>query len=323
MRTPTRRRLLQITAALAGLGVGPALPEPLRYRWTGSALGAAAALDLYHTDRAQAERLVARVAAEVDRLEAVFSLQRETSALSRLNRDGRLAHPPLELVTVLETAAMLSHLSGGAFDVTVQPLWRLHAAAASRGAVPDRRAIEAALARVGWRRVEPERREIAFRRPGMAATLNGIAQGYITDRVTELLRDAGVEDVLVDLGEMRAAGTPSPGLGWRVGTPMGQVPLADRALSVSSAGPADCCLPTGSPNLISPATGLALRDGRTTVVTAPSAVLADAASTALAASVASDLAALEARLAAIGVTALHPAARPHALAGQPRGSTLV
>jgi hypothetical protein len=104
---------------------------------------------------------------------------------------------------------------------------------------------------------------------------------------------------------------------------MGRVPLADRALSVSSAGPADCCLSSGSPNLISPVSGLALRDGRATVVTAPSAVLADAASTALAASAASDVAALEARLAAIGVATLHAAARPHALAWQPRASTLV
>jgi hypothetical protein len=67
MRTPTRRRLLQITAALAGLGIGPGLPKPLHWRWTGSALGAAAALDLYHKDRARAERLIAWVVSEPGR----------------------------------------------------------------------------------------------------------------------------------------------------------------------------------------------------------------------------------------------------------------
>ena len=90
--------------AIGGLGAGPAIPERLHHRWTGSALGAAAALDLRHTDRARAERLVAQVVTEVDRLEGVFSLQRATSALSLLNRDGRLPRPPLELVAVLESA---------------------------------------------------------------------------------------------------------------------------------------------------------------------------------------------------------------------------
>ncbi|MFO1048476.1 MAG: FAD:protein FMN transferase [Geminicoccaceae bacterium] len=301
MRTPTRRRLLQVSAGLASLGVGPAVPGRLRYRWTGSALGAAASLDLYHDDRAEAARLVARMVAEVDRLEAIFSLQRTTSALARLNRDGRLVQPPVELVAVLETAASFSAVSDGAFDVTVQPLWRLLAAAGAQGSVPDGRAVAGALARVGWRRLDVGRRSIGFARPGMAATLNGIAQGYITDRIAGLLRDAGLEDALVELGETRAMGRP-PESAWRVVTPVGPVALAERALAVSSARPADCGLAGSSPNLISARTGLPVLDGRTVVVGAPSAMLADAASTALAASERAAMGHLAARLAPLGIT---------------------
>ena len=304
MRIPTRRRFLQITAGLAVLGAGPAIPERLHHRWTGSALGAAAALDLRHTDRARAERLVAQVVAEVDRLESIFSLQRATSALSLLNRDGRLSRPPLELVAVLEAALLFSDLSGGAFDVTIQPLWRLFADAASEGAVPDRGAVARSLALVGWRGLELDRASLGFRRACMAATLNAIAQGYITDRVTDLLRDAGVDDVLVDLGELRAAGAPSRNRPWRVATPAGELMLVDRALAVSSAGAADCCVAGGSPNLISPLTGLPRMDGRSVAVTAPSAMLADAASTALAASDPAALDPLAARLAPLGVMVL-------------------
>ena len=307
MRTPTRRRFLQITAGLAVLGAGPVIPERLHHRWTGSALGATAALDLRHTDRALAERLVARVVAEIDRLEAIFSLQRATSALSLLNQDGRLPRPPLELVAVLETALLFSDLSGGAFDVTIQPLWRLFADAAAKGAVPDRGAVAGSLALVGWRGLELDRASLGFRRAGMAATLNGIAQGYITDRVTDLLRDAGVDDVLVDLGELRAASAPPRGSPWRVATPTGELMLADRALAVSSARASDCCLAGGSPNLISPLTGMPLLDGRSVAVTAPSAMLADAASTALAVSDPGVLDPLAARLAPLGVTVLSAA----------------
>ena len=301
MRSPTRRRLLQITAGLAALGAGPAIPRHLHHRWTGSALGAGATLDLYHTDRVRASRLVTQVVAEVDRLESIFSLQRQTSSLSRLNRDGRLTRPPLELVTVLEAAAMFSGLSGGAFDVTVQPLWRLFADAAAPGATPCDRAIADALALVGWRRVGLDRASLGFGRTGMAATLNGIAQGYITDRITDLLRDAGVADVLVDLGELRAMGTPPRGRFWHVATAMGEVRLGSGGLAVSAAQTADCCLAAGSPNLLSPLTGRPVLDGRIVVVMAPSALLADAASTALAASEPTAIGPLTARLAPLGI----------------------
>ncbi|HMU50639.1 MAG TPA: FAD:protein FMN transferase [Geminicoccaceae bacterium] len=298
--------MLQITAGLTALGAGPAVPEARHFRWTGSALGAVASLDLRHTDRRRALRLVELMVAEIARLEAIFSLQRADSALSRLNLNGRIAGPPFELVVVLEAANTFSRLSEGAFDVTVQPLWRLHADAAMRGSVPDHRAVERVLGRVGWQRIDIERRSIAFQREGMAATLNGIAQGYITDRVTDLLRDSGVDDVLVDLGEPRASGSPPTGHPWRVRTAIGQVLLADEALAVSCAQSADCCLRGGSPNVISPLSGLPVLDGRCVAVRARSAMLADAASTALAASSPPDADALSSRLASLGVNVVAP-----------------
>jgi len=51
----------------------------------------------------------------------------------------------------------------------------------------------------------------------MAATLNGIGQGYITDRVVELLRAEGVENALAGIGETRAVGTHPAGRPWCVG----------------------------------------------------------------------------------------------------------
>ena len=40
----------------------------------------------------------------------------------------------------------------------------------------------------------------------MGLTLNGIAQGYATDRVVAILRAEGIERSLVDMGESRASG---------------------------------------------------------------------------------------------------------------------
>src|SRR6185437_4808701 len=201
-----RRRFIAMSAAAAGLPVLPivarAAPPPLLRVWTGAALGANATLQIHHPDPATADILIARALAEVQRLERVLSLYDEHSALCRLNRVGSLDDPPLDLVRVLAEAERYHAVTSGAFDVTVQPLWDLYAAHFSRRdpdpAGPSSSAVAAALARVGQAALEVAPGRVAFARPGMAVTLNGIGQGYITDRVVDLLHAGGVEHALVD-----------------------------------------------------------------------------------------------------------------------------
>lgn len=244
----SRRRFLAVTAAAGGTAVlrtGRAAAAPALHVWNGTALGARASLRLYHTDEGQAQRLIAACRAEIERLERVFSLYRPDSAVSRLNAAGRLDAPPLDLVRLLDEARGISVLTGGVFDVTVQPIWRLFAAhfaepgAAATG--PHEDAVREVLARVGYRHVEIGSDSIRFGRAGMAVTLNGIAQGYITDRVAELLRREGLENVLVDMGEGRALGSHPGGRPWVAaledpvagGTYL-RLPLVNRALATSA-----------------------------------------------------------------------------------------
>ena len=297
--TPTRRRFIAIAAAAAGLplvATGARAETAHLHRWTGIALGAAAEIVLHDTDTARAHGLIARCVAEIDRLEDVFSLYRTESAVSRLNREGRLAAPPLELVALLAEARVFSERTEGAFDATVQPLWRLYAAHFARPGADPRGPAAADLARtqalVDYRAVEIEPSTVRFARPGMAVTLNGIAQGYITDRVAVLLQDAGMGDVLLDIGEVRALGRHPAGRPWRVGLRHAAEPetvartlaLADRAVATS----ADIASPFDASgrhhHLFDPATGRpAPTTGQVSVI-APRATVADALSTALAVS---------------------------------------
>ena len=293
--TPSRRRFLGISAAAAGLALLPFAPgagraeAPALRVWRGSALGADACIQLHHPE---AERLIGLCLEEIQRLEAVFSLYRPDSALSRLNRAGELADPPFDLVRLLSESAGFSALTDGAFDPTVQPLWTLYAGHfAIPGADPEgppEGAVREALARVGWRGVVVEADRIAFARPGMALTLNGIAQGYITDRVIELLRRHGVERVLADLGETRALGRHPDGTPWRVGledpgrrgTTSRTLYLEDRALSTSG-GYGTLFEPSGRFNhLFDPTSGRCAERWPAVSVVAASATVADALSTA-------------------------------------------
>ena len=296
---PTRRRFVTIAAAAAGLpfaAIRAGAETSHLHRWSGIALGAAAEIVLYDPAAARARWLIARCIAEIDRLEDVFSLYRPESAICRLNRDGRLTAPPLELVDLLAEARSFSERTEGAFDVTVQPLWRLYAAHFARSDTDPRGPGEAAHARaqalVDYRAVEIEPAEVRFARPGMAVTLNGIAQGYITDRVAELLKDAGMGDVLLDIGEVRALGRHPDGRPWHVGIRRAAVPetvvrtvtLSDRAVA-TSAGIASPFDESGRHHhLFDPATGRPAQVTGQVSVIAPRATMADALSTALAVS---------------------------------------
>ena len=296
---PSRRRFLAIAAAAAGLpftAIRAGAESAHLHRWSGIALGAAAEIVLYDPDATRARRLIARCVEEIDRLEDVFSLYRPESAISRLNRDGRLAAPPLELVALLAEARSFSERTEGAFDVTVQPLWRLYAVHfAHPGADPSgpgEAARAEAQALVDYRAVQVEPSEVRLARPGMAITLNGIAQGYITDRVATLLQDAGMTDVLLDIGEVRALGRHPDGRPWHVGLRHAAVPetvartvtLTDRAVA-TSAGIASPFEPSGRHHhLFDPATGRPAPGAGQVSVIASRATMADALSTALAVS---------------------------------------
>ncbi|MBY0576983.1 MAG: FAD:protein FMN transferase [Gallionellaceae bacterium] len=220
-----RRRFITFMAVAAGLPllsrVGGAQANPVR--WDGTALGAPASIQLYHTDEAQARAAIAAGLDELKRLEAIFSVYRADSSISMLNRTGVLENAPQDFIAMLTRALSLAKISDGVYDPTVQPLWQTYfrhfTASNPDPAGPSPRDIAAALELMDWRAVEVDagRNRVSFARPGMGLTLNSGAQGYITDRVTDVLRVHGFDRMLVDMGEPRALSAKPDGSAWRVG----------------------------------------------------------------------------------------------------------
>ena len=220
----SRRRFITFVAAAAGLPlllkVGGAQARPAR--WDGTALGAPASIQLYHTNEAQAQAAIAAGLGELKRLEAIFSMYLADSSISRLNRDGVLENAPSDFIAMLTRALSLAKISDGVYDPTVQPLWQTYFRHFTAGnpdpAGPAQRDIDAALALVDWRGVEIDaaNNRVSFARPGMGLTLNSGAQGYITDRVADVLRAHGFDRMLVDMGEPRALSAKPDGSAWRI-----------------------------------------------------------------------------------------------------------
>ncbi|WP_170763591.1 FAD:protein FMN transferase [Ruegeria lacuscaerulensis] len=272
----SRRRFLTMSAACAAFPAG-ASPAPVAH-WRGVALGAAASLRLEGLTDAQAAPIIAAVEAEVNRLENIFSLYRPQSELSRLNRDGHLSAPSPELLNVLSLCTALHKASGGAFDPTIQPVW----SALAIGATPAE--LRTAEGTVSWSRVTVLTGEIRLPQPGKSAlTLNGIAQGAITDRISALLASHGLRDVLVNMGEIAARGRRSDGQDWRVGLAgaAGKVhktiELRDRAVATSASN--SVMLTDEQGHILNPKGDN--RQELVVSVSAPSAAIADGLSTAL------------------------------------------
>lgn len=292
----TRRRFIGITAAVSAAALmprtfGQTAPQPVI--WQGTALGAAAELRLYHPDRSHAQNLINQALAETERLEKIFSLYRDDSELSRLNRQSSLKHPSADLLALLTQAQRIHRLTQGAFDPTVQVLWQRYAE--HFAAHPDANtapALQAALQRVGLHHLHLSAQTIAFTRPHMALTLNGIAQGYITDRITHILQRGGLNHALVNMGEIRHLDPQGrhPETA-KIQNPRGQgtltgqhIPLNNQALATSGGYGTLFDHQGRFTHLIDPRTGNSSPRYQSVSVLAATAATADALSTAFAVS---------------------------------------
>lgn len=282
MSVLSRRRFLAISAASAAM---PSLSAASQAdaRWAGTALGARASMRFAGLDQPEADPIIATVEAELNRLELIFSLYRPESELCRLNRDGVLRHPSPELLNVLSLCAALNDASDGAFDPTVQPLW-LALAQGATGAE-----LDIARSKLGWHHVRFDAGAVRFAPgapEGMGLTLNGIAQGAVTDRISSLLRSHGLRNVLVDMGEIAALGRRADGAPWRAGIAdsrgrvVQHVTLSDRAVATSAPSASLLNVETRQGHILDPRNS-DLPTRALVSVAADSAVVADGLSTAL------------------------------------------
>ncbi len=283
---PTRRRVITIFAAAAAGAMtgGPARPDEADYAWHGVAMGADATILFSGVEPETARSAIAAAAAEIDRLEGALSLFRDDSELRRLNREKVLHSPSGDMRRALALALNIADRSGGLFDPTVQALWEAHvdwfAAAPDAGLPPDE-VIARARAAVDWRRILLEPDTI---RTGedQRLTLNGLGQGYVTDRVADLLYSQGLRHIFVDLGEQRALGPRQGGAPWLVAR-ANAAPIALTSGALATSEGAGCVLGASGAahHLFDPRSGRSASHWKKITVHHRSAAVADALSTAL------------------------------------------
>lgn len=290
-----------LSAAIGALsGMGKAQPAPRTlHRGSAQVFGADLSVTVLCADETRAQVAIAAALCAAISVERMVTLADAGSAVRRLNRDGMLAQPDPQLLALLSQACALSQLTGGAFDVTVQPVLHAYSEAMQWGALPERGAIAAACALVGWRKLAFNREQARFLQSGMALTLDGLAQGYAADLALSVLRRHGIHDALVDTAGVAASG--DGGLRWMTGLPqlhcmaLGAVPLRGRCMATSIGSS------PGPRGIVDPASGDMVDELECVAVLAPLGLLADGLATAFMVMGAKQAHALAARLPGIDV----------------------
>jgi len=178
------------------------------------------------------DALKAETAAILATVDEQLSTYRNDSAVSTFNRApaGSCQAMPAALLTLVRTGEVLARESGGAFDLTLEPLLNLwgFGPQAQGDQVPSAQQLAEARQRSGQQHLRIEGQQLC-KDVDLQLDFNAIAAGYTVDRIIARLGELGVSSALVEVtGELKAVGKKPEGQPWRIAI---EAPLDDRRVA--------------------------------------------------------------------------------------------
>jgi thiamine biosynthesis lipoprotein len=185
-------------------------------------LGTFVTITAYGPDAASLNAAVSAAFDEFRSVDAIMSIHRPDSELSRLNARATNQTVVLspELCTAISAALGIARETKGAFDITVRPvadLWGFIWKQEYR--FPTTAELDAVRQRVGFELIDLDETNctVSFRRAGVSLDLGGIGKGYAVDRAIERLQLLGVTNAMVIAGgDLRVIGKPPGHDAWTV-----------------------------------------------------------------------------------------------------------
>lgn len=174
-------------------------------------------------DSNTAKKCIEAAFVEIKKVEKLMNYHKSDSEISELNRDGFRQAVKVSKSTyeTIEKSIKFSKLSGGAFDVTVGPLVDLWHSAEEANSIPTDAELQQARSKVGYDKLilDANEESIRFAAEGMKVDLGGIAKGYAIDEAVKAMQKGGAVGGMVDIGgEVRCFGSPPAGQNiWRIG----------------------------------------------------------------------------------------------------------
>ncbi len=176
-------------------------------------------LEVTSTDPAAA----AIVYQEFKRLDKIFNLYDPNSEISRLNKTyNQPFDASEELIEILSLSRQVYDLSKGAFDVTHGALYKFWKELIGKKEVKNFPTPEAVarireLGGIEGIEIDSQNQTVIIKKKGLIIDLSAIAKGYIVDKAIAKLKQAGIENALINAGgDIYCLGTQL-GKPWKIG----------------------------------------------------------------------------------------------------------
>jgi thiamine biosynthesis lipoprotein len=190
--------------------------KPVFSNFSGFAQGTTYSIVFENEENISPEELKLKVEKILHEFDMSLSIYQDSSIISRINRNEEVV-PDSFFTEVFTKSAIVSEMTGGAFDITVGPLVK------AWGFGPDAHKIfteskrDSLMKLVGMSKVSLNNGRLIKSDPGICLDVNAIAQGYSVDVICRFFDKLGIRNYLVEIGgEVRAKGKKAGSL-WRIG----------------------------------------------------------------------------------------------------------
>lgn len=166
---------------------------------------------------ANSKYAVEQAVSEIERLDALLSTGKGKSEVTQLNKKKESVLSE-DYEYLLKRSMELYESTQGLFDITIYPLMRAWGFTNQEYRVPEQEEIDALLEHVDASKLYYEESIGMLQLPQeVEIDFGGIAKGYTSMCVTQLMREAGVESGIVNLGgNVQTIGKKTDGSNWKI-----------------------------------------------------------------------------------------------------------
>ena len=217
----------------------------------------------------------------------------ENSDVAKINNAlGKAVVVKKDTYQVLQKAVQFSHLTQGAFDITIWPLMRLWKEGQENNQIPTQERIKEVLKAIGSPNIELlANNQVKLPNPQTKIDLGGIAAGFALDQAAHIFRKHGIQNFYIDIGgDIYAGGKNCAGRPWRIGirSPQDKSKMIDIVLvsnaSITTSGNYEKNFHIQGEqwsHIMDPRTGYPQKEVISATVIAPTGIEADAFATAV------------------------------------------
>ena len=197
-------------------------------------------------DTVAANQYIDMAVAETKRIENLISDWIPTTPISEVNRNAGIKPVKVnsEVFDLVGRALKISEITDGAFDISYASMDKIWKFDGTMKTMPTKEAIKKSVEKIGYKNVILDKKEqtIFLKIAGMKLGLGGIGQGYIADKVKDLLFSKGCISGIINVsGDINAWGKQPDGKLWTIGivNPLNKnkifatFPLEDSAVETS------------------------------------------------------------------------------------------